>query len=175
MGDRPGAAARARVRARRLPAPARGLLAVLLLAMAAGQLSDVAGFARVLDGYRLLPHWLLSPAAWGLAGAEAMAGLALLRRRGGGSGLALAVAIVWSAFAVQAFARGVALDNCGCFGVHFGQSLRWWVLLEDVEFVALAAWVRRSERRTPQPAGGVPGSGRRRLRIPAAPTGTRGT
>lgn len=72
MGDRPGAAARVRERARRLPAPARGLLAVLLLAMAAGQLSDVAGFARVLDGYRLLPHWWLSPAAWSLAAAAAI-------------------------------------------------------------------------------------------------------
>jgi hypothetical protein len=28
------------------------------------------------------------------------------------------------------------------------QSLRWWVLLEDAEFVALAAWVLRAERRS---------------------------
>jgi hypothetical protein len=175
MGDRPGAAARARVRARRLPAPARGLLAVLLLAMAAGQLSDVAGFARLLDGYRLLPHWLLSPAAWALAGTEAIAGLALLRHRRGGSGLALAVAIVWSAFALQAFARGVALDNCGCFGVHVGQSLRWWVLLEDAEFVALSAWVCRAERRTPPLTGAGHDSSRRLFRTPAVPAGTRGT
>jgi hypothetical protein len=118
---------------------------------------------------------LLSPAAWGLAGAEAVAGLALLRHRRGGSGLALAVAIVWSAFALQAFARGVALDNCGCFGVHFGQSLRWWVLLEDAEFVALSAWVRRAERRTRPLTGGGHNPSRSLLRTSAAPTGTRGT
>lgn len=175
MGDRTGTAFRARVRVRRLPAPARGLLAVLLLAMAAGQLSDVAGFARVLDGYRVLPHGSLSPAAWGLAATEAMAGVALLRHRRGGSRLALAVAVVWSAFALPAFARGLALDNCGCFGVHFGQPLRWWVLLEDAEFVALAAWVRRAERRTPPLTSGAPDSCRRLLRVPAVPAGTRDT
>jgi hypothetical protein len=163
------------MRARRLPTPARGLLAVLLLAMAAGQLSDVAGFARLLGGYRLLPHWLLSPAAWGLAGTEAMAGVAMLRHRRGGSRLALAVAVVWPAFALQAFARGVALDNCGCFGVYFGQPLRWWVLLEDAEFVALAGWVRRAERRTTPLTGGAPDSCRRLLRVPGVPAGTRGT
>lgn len=66
--------------------------------------------------------------------------MALLRHRRSGSLLALAVAMIWSALAVQAFARGLAVENCGCFGVHLGQSLRWWVLLEDAEFVALAAW-----------------------------------
>lgn len=61
--------------------------------------------------------------------------------------------MIWSALAVQAFARGLAVENCGCFGVHLGQSLRWWVLLEDAEFVALAAWVRRTERHSGQLTG----------------------
>ena len=79
--------------ARRVRPSARTALAVLLLAMAAGQLSDVGGFVRILATY-------------------------------------------------------LALHNCGCFGVHLGQPLQWWVLLEDAEFVALAAWVRA---RQPEP------------------------
>jgi hypothetical protein len=55
----------------------------------------------------------------------------------------VAVAVVWSLLAAQAFARGLAVGNCGCFGVRLGQPLRWWVLVEDAEFVALAVWVRR--------------------------------
>lgn len=129
------------------------LLALLLLAMAAGQLSDLGGFARVLDGYRLIPDGWLTPAAWLLAGAETAAGVGLLGHRRSGSVLALAVAVAWSALAVQAFTRGVAVDNCGCFGVHLAQSLRWWVLVEDAEFVALAAWVLRAERRNGQQTG----------------------
>lgn len=55
---------------------------------------------------------------------------------------------------IQAFARGLALDNCGCFGVYAAQPLRWWVLVEDVEVVALAVWVVR------RPAPGRPSSPR---------------
>lgn len=169
MGDGTNTVPRAPVAAHRLPSPARALLAVLLLAMAAGQLSDVVGFAGVLAGYRALPDPLLVPAAWVLASAEAMTGVALLRSRRCGGILALAVAVAWAALALQAFARGLPLDNCGCFGVHLGQPLRWWVLLEDAEFVALAAWVRRAERRTPRPSSRAPAScGAPRLRLAQA-------
>lgn len=139
--------ARRRTKAPRRRPLARTALALLLLAMAAGQLSDVDGFAGILGNYRVLPDGLLVPVAWALAGAEAMAGGMLLQGRRCGATLALAVALAWTALGAQAFARGLALENCGCFGVHLGQRLRWWVLLEDAEFVALAGWVRRGEAR----------------------------
>ena len=60
-------------------------------------------------------------------------------------GVAVAVAVGWTILGTQAFVRGLAVDNCGCFGVHLAQPLRWWVLLEDAEFVALAWWVRRKD------------------------------
>jgi hypothetical protein len=100
------------------PPLARTILAVLLLAMAAGQLSDVGGFARILGTYRLLPTALLVPTAWVLAGAEVMAGILLLRGRRCGVSLALTVTGVWTVLAIEAFARGLPLRNCGCFGVH---------------------------------------------------------
>lgn len=128
-------------RRRSLP-PARTALAVLLLAMATGQLSDVGGFARILGTYQVLPHGLLTPAAWMAAGTETLAGVLLLGGRHNGGCWALVVALAWTVLSLQAFARGLALDNCGCFGVHLGQRLRWWVLVEDAEFVALAAYVR---------------------------------
>jgi hypothetical protein len=59
--------------------------------------------------------------------------------------------VAWSALGLEAFARGLVLHNCGCFGVHLGQPLRWWVLAEDAEFVALAAWVRASLSRQAGP------------------------
>jgi hypothetical protein len=129
------------------PPLARTVLAVLLLAMAAGQLSDVGGFAHILGTYRLLPTALLVPAAWVLAGAEVVAGTLLLRGRRCGVSLALTVAIVWTFLGIQAFARGLPLQNCGCFGLHLAQPLRWWTLAEDADFVALAAWVGARQRR----------------------------
>lgn len=143
-----------RLSSRRLQVPwARWILAGLLVAMAAGQLSDFAGFARLLAGYRLIPDGLHDATAATFVGAEAAAAALLLARRRRGGTLALGVALAWSLLAVQAFARGLTIDNCGCFGVHLGQSLGWWILLEDAEFVALAFWVRQGDARLALPGG----------------------
>lgn len=76
---------------------------------------------------------------------EALSGGGLVARREAirriGSAGALAVAVGWTILGAQAFARGLPLENCGCFGVHLAQPLRWWILVEDAELVALARWV----------------------------------
>jgi uncharacterized membrane protein len=131
----------------------RYLLAVLLLAMAVGQLSDFGSFVDIVATYEICGDttaWMLAAS---LIVAELAAGLGLLvprlatARRLGAAAVAVLVAMVWSALAVQAFARGLAVPNCGCFGVDLGQVLRCWVLLEDAEFGALALWVRHRTRR----------------------------
>jgi hypothetical protein len=143
------AAERAAVPARRRRRPlARRILGGLLLAMAVGQVSDLGGFARILDTYRVFPGALPTIAAVALVALEAMAGLALLRGERCGGALSVAVALAWTVLGAQAFARGLPLANCGCFGVHLGQPLRWWVLIEDAEFIALAVWILRAQRRT---------------------------
>lgn len=132
---------------------ARTVLAGLLGAMALGQASDLKGFETALAGYRVVPGTVLAPAARAVIALEAVAALALLRRWRGGEALALAAAVAWSAAGVEAFARGLALQNCGCFGTQLQQPLRWWVLLEDAEFLALAGWVLvQARRRAPVPA-----------------------
>ncbi|MGH8975586.1 MAG: MauE/DoxX family redox-associated membrane protein, partial [Acidimicrobiia bacterium] len=98
---------------------------------------------------------VLDPAARLLVGLEAVAAVALLRRWRGGEVLAVAAAVVWATAGVTAFARGLSLQNCGCFGSHLQQPLRWWILVEDAEFVALAGWVflqSRRHGRVPAPA-----------------------
>jgi hypothetical protein len=152
--------------------PARTLLALLLLAMAAGQLSDVGGFAGILGTYRVFPGDAPTLAAWILIVTEAAAGVALLRHTRHGAVLAIVVALAWTALATQAFVRGLTIDNCGCFGIHLGQSLRWWVLIEDAEFIALAVWVFRGERRGSSAA--EEGSVGTRPSSPAALTGRGG-
>jgi Methylamine utilisation protein MauE len=126
------------------------IFAPLLLAMALGQLASLGEFEESLAGYRVL-----GDATWAVAGAvlalEAAAGLGLLLRRrfppvfaqAAGVG-GLVVAVFWSVLAVQAFARGLSLENCGCFGAYLVQELRWWILLEDAEFLILAAFSARA-------------------------------
>lgn len=134
---------------------ARTVLAGLLGAMALGQASDLDGFETALAGYRVVPGAVLGPAARLLVGAEAVAAVALVRRWRGGEVLAVAVAVAWSTAGVEAFLRGLSLKNCGCFGSHLQQPLRWWILVEDAEFLALAGWVLLQARRragVPAPA-----------------------
>jgi len=138
---------------------ARTVLAGLLAAMAVGQASDLDGFEAALAGYRAVPGDVLGQAARLLVAVEALAAVGLVRRWRGGEVLALSVAGLWTAAGVEAFARGLTLRNCGCFGTQLQQPLRWWVLVEDAEFVALATWVLLQARRrkatafaTPEPS-----------------------
>lgn len=118
--------------------------------MAAGQLADLAGFADVLREYRLFGGALTAVAVLIPAAELAAVGALLLGSRAGGV-LGFVVAIFWAAVAAQAFARGLEVDNCGCFGVYLGQSLRWWVLLQDVYFILLA-WAAARAVGIPLPA-----------------------
>ncbi|MGH9024690.1 MAG: MauE/DoxX family redox-associated membrane protein [Acidimicrobiia bacterium] len=127
------------------------MLALLLLAMAAGQLADLRGFVEVLRTYPVASTPLTWLIALGLVVSEVTAGALLLTgnasMRARGAAAALAVAVAWSALALSALVSSRSIGNCGCFGVYLAQPLRWWVLLEDVEFVALATWVLLAARR----------------------------
>lgn len=122
----------------------RVYLAALLLAMAAGQLLDVGGFVDIIETYQVGS----GDAAWftaiALVVGEVTGAVGLLGRRqwrGFGATVTLAVAVGWTVLAVQAFGRGLEIENCGCFGVYLGQELRWYVLAQDAGFVAAALWI----------------------------------
>ncbi|MBA2536909.1 MAG: hypothetical protein H0V20_05675 [Actinobacteria bacterium] len=100
---------------------------------------------------------MLRDLAGGLVGAEIVAAVGLLAsasvprpiaRAAGLSGLL--VAVMWTALAAQAFARGLELDNCGCFGAYLAQPLRWWVLIEDAYMLVLA-WYAAAATGSPFP------------------------
>jgi Methylamine utilisation protein MauE len=126
------------------------LYGLLLAAMAAGQLASLEAFGAALVSYELIGSFV--PAAKvGLPALELVVAVALLLSRrlpplaSKAAGVAgVLVALVWTTLAAQAFARGLMVANCGCFGAHLAQSLRWWVLLEDAYMVALAFLAARS-------------------------------
>lgn len=123
--------------------------------MAVGQLTNPAGFVAILASYEIGGSIVSATTSALLIMGELGAAVGLIatgrRRRHAAASLALAVTLAWSALGAQAFARSLDLDNCGCFGVHLGQPLRWWVLIEDVELVALAWWIRTRSAITTTP------------------------
>ena len=142
------------------PVRARWVLGPLLLAMAVGQLADLPGFIAILRSYRLGPSETVVVLALALIAGELVAGIGLVRPQPSSRAAAagVAVAVAWTTLGVEAFARGLALESCGCLGTFLAQPLRWWVLLEDAEFVLLSmlAWRGISQARpavAPAPAG----------------------
>jgi hypothetical protein len=140
---------RIRTAALRRPPAAALLYGLLLAGMAAGQLASLDEFGAALASYDMLGR-LVPAAQFGLPTLEALMGLGLLLsgrippRAARAAALGgLLVALVWTTLAAQAFARGLVVENCGCFGAYLPQSLRWWVLLEDAYLLLLAllaAW-----------------------------------
>ena len=126
--------------------------------MAIGQLLDVTGFIDIIRSYRAVPAGIGPAVALTLIAAEFVAGVGLVRREPTKfvAWIGVAVAIVWTLLGSQAFARGLALESCGCFGTFFSQPLRWWVLLEDAELIALALLALRTVHHStthPAPVG----------------------
>lgn len=126
-------------------APLAWLLAALHAATGIGKLLDLPGFAAVLGEYRLLPAALLWPAAVGMTALELgiALGLMLRRWRRRAALAAAALAAVNGAVLVLTLWRGLALGNCGCFGVFLARPLRWTSPLEDLALVVLALLVAR--------------------------------
>ncbi len=128
----------------RRPPVAALLYGLLLAGMAAGQLASLDEFGEALASYDMLGP-LVPAAQFGLPAFEALAAIGLLLSRrlppvaAKAAGLAgVLVAFLWATLAVQAFARGLTVENCGCFGAYLTQELRWWVLLEDAYMLLLA-------------------------------------
>lgn len=126
-------------------APLAWLLAALHAATGIGKLLDLQGFAAVLGEYRLLPAALHWPAAVGMTALELgiALGLMLRRWRRRAALAAAALAAVNGAVLMLTLWRGLALVNCGCFGVFLARPLRWTSPLEDLALVVLALLVAR--------------------------------
>ncbi|MEU0337486.1 MauE/DoxX family redox-associated membrane protein [Streptomyces bobili] len=122
----------------------RIILGAVLAAMALGQLASFDAMPAILTTYGLTSGAASTALAVALIGAEAVtAAWFLTRPRSRATAplwLYTGVAVVWAVLAAQAFARGVALDNCGCFGTYAAQPLRWYVLVEDA-LMLLYAWL----------------------------------
>lgn len=119
---------------------ARLLLLSVFAVTALAKLLDIQGFANVLGGYRLFPPSLLAPIGLALALAELAVAIGLTRRATSRPA-ALAALVISLGFAVLLMFtlwRGIALANCGCFGVYFARPLQPWTPAEDLVLAGLA-------------------------------------
>jgi uncharacterized membrane protein YphA (DoxX/SURF4 family) len=102
---------------------------------------------RAVAAYRLLPHDLVRPIAWGLPFAELAVGVLLVLgiRTRAAAAVSLVVLALFVFAVASAWVRGLRID-CGCFGGGVASAEAGWrtYLLEigrDLSFAALAAWL----------------------------------
>lgn len=127
----------------------RGLFFLLMAATGIAKLLDMPGFITVVDSYRSLPAILLAPAAWALMLTElALAAWLLWGRYLRHAALLIVLMhFMYLIWLLMALARGLELENCGCFGVYLARPLTWFTPLEDLSLLLLAGVFFYSARR----------------------------
>lgn len=124
----------------------RYFLGLLFVATAIGKLLDNRGFAKVINSYQLgiQDNWLL---AIGLMVSllELVIGINILRGQALQANI-FATLVFHLAYAFLAFVtllRGMAISNCGCFGVFLARSMTWATVAEDMVLagISLVCWL----------------------------------
>jgi uncharacterized membrane protein YphA (DoxX/SURF4 family) len=124
----------------------RYFLGLLFVATAIGKLLDNRGFAQVINSYQLgIPDFALLGFALTFSLLELIIGLNILcGRELSKSVLAtLGFHLGYAALALTTLWRGIALPNCGCFGVFLARSLKWSTIIEDLALatISLVCWL----------------------------------
>ncbi|MEW2635312.1 MauE/DoxX family redox-associated membrane protein [Streptomyces sp. NPDC048389] len=142
----------------------RIVLGTVYTAMAIGQLASFPSMPAILSAYGLVTGGAATALAVALIGGELVCGVWFLARP---RSRALApvwvfttVSLVWSLLTAQAYARGLTVANCGCFGSYLTQRLSWFVLLQDAATLLYAAVLIRSARQAPAPSHDRKGASR---------------
>jgi len=122
---------------------ARLFLGLVFIAASAEKIVRPEAFAAVVLNYRILPEFLVNPAALLLPWTEAVVGLALLAGVLLPGAALVAAGLMGVFFSALLFnvARGLDI-HCGCFTLEVtGEPLTWWYLLRDSGLLALSVYV----------------------------------
>jgi hypothetical protein len=121
----------------------RTVLGALFVAMAAGQLASFRRMPGILAAYGLVSRAGATALAVALIAGELLCGVWFLFRPRSRARVPVwvftGVAVVWALLAAQAYARGLTVANCGCFGLYLPQRLTWFVLVQDALLLLYAA------------------------------------
>ncbi|MGP3924745.1 MauE/DoxX family redox-associated membrane protein [Streptomyces sp. 8N616] len=134
----------------------RIVLGAVYTAMAVGQLASFGSMPGTLAEYGLVNGVAATALAVALIAGELVCGVWFLARPRSKAlppvWVFTAVSVVWSLLAVQAYARGLTVPNCGCFGIYLTQRLSWFVLVQDALTLFYAGLLLHGGRVTATPA-----------------------
>ena len=127
----------------------RWFVGLVLVATGTGKALDMAGFAHVLATYALLPLWGNEFVAYTLPFIELATGLCLLTRirLWVAAWVAVGLHIMLLGAVLITLWRGLAIANCGCFGVFWARPLTGQTIIEDMVMVGMSLLVLWGVRR----------------------------
>ena len=127
----------------------RWFVGLVLIATGTGKALDIPGFVHVLATYALLPPWGNMLVAYTLPFIELTTGLCLITRirfrLAASAAVVLHVVLLGTVLAT--LWRGLAIANCGCFGVFFARPLTGQTAVEDLVMLGLSLLIFREARR----------------------------
>jgi hypothetical protein len=130
----------------------RIVLGVLFVAMAAGQLASFRRMPGILAAYGLVSGPGATALAVALIVGELVCGVWFLARPRSRARVPVwvftGVAVAWALLAAQAYARGLTVANCGCFGRYLPQRLSWFALVQDALLLLYAGLLWRGSAPT---------------------------
>ncbi|UCE64692.1 MAG: hypothetical protein JSU59_06085 [Nitrospirota bacterium] len=111
----------------------------MIFLSALGKSLDMPGFIEVLKAYQAFPPAALKSLAFCVTGIEFFLGFWIL------SGYRLSLSAwgaallntLYTGWMVITLLRGLAISNCGCFGVFFPQPLTWLTPIGDLVLVGM--------------------------------------
>lgn len=129
----------------------RYFLGLLFVSTAIGKLLDNRGFAHVIESYQLgIPNTALLGLALSISLLELLIGINILRGRFLSMNIlaTLGFHLGYAGLAFVTLLRGIALSNCGCFGVFLARSLSWSTVGEDLvlALISLVCWLLLRKR-----------------------------
>jgi Methylamine utilisation protein MauE len=132
---------------------------ILLLGSAGiAKLLDLVGFFAVVASFAVLPEAIIPAAALALALLElALAGWLVFgtthTSRKMAAACVVALHVIYFIWLAIAYARGLHIPNCGCFGVYWPRPLTAMSFVEDGVLIGLALYlyVRVGRNNTPAP------------------------
>ena len=127
----------------------RWFVGLVLLATGIGKALDMKGFVGVLSNYDLLPYFGNVLVAYTLPFIELTTGFCLLSRVAlrPAAWVAVGLNVLLLCVAVITLWRGLALANCGCFGVFLSRPLTGQTVVEDVVMLGMSILVLCESRR----------------------------
>ncbi len=123
---------------------------ILLLAISGtAKLLDLVGFFAVVETFKVLPIAMIPMAALGLAMLELTLAVWLVLSKIPASRKMVAACVIvlhigYLVWLTVAYARGLQISNCGCFGVYWPRPLTMGSLVEDAVLILLALYLYAS-------------------------------